>query len=219
MKLLRARCALPVAAATLVAAISGASLAGAQPAHPMTFTDLVSIPRISDVQLSPDGRFVSYTLGRFDWDADASVPHVWVREISGPSPRQLTMGGPESFARWAPDSKRLMYWTRGQLYLVPVEGDQPRQLTHHQTSVLAPPGGYATSGPVWSPDGSTIYFVAKDPPKPQTAVKSPLITFEETDFDQQHLWRVDVASGKEEQVRKAISPCFRASVCRATEST
>ena len=38
--------------------------------RPMTLLDLIAVPRITDVQLSPDGGSVIYTLGRNDWKAD-----------------------------------------------------------------------------------------------------------------------------------------------------
>lgn len=43
---------------------------GAQTARPMTLVNLAEIPRVQDVQLSPDGRFVSYMLARADWKAN-----------------------------------------------------------------------------------------------------------------------------------------------------
>ena len=139
-------------------------------------------------------------LSRMDWKVGGLVPHIWIQAVAGGAPRQLTIGNGELLARWAPDSKNLMFLVRGQLFLVPAEGGEPRQLTHHATGVMPPPGGMGISGASWSPDGASIYFVARGTPKAATGIKNPLVTFEETDFEQQHVWKIDVATGKEQKV-------------------
>src|SRR5215475_10331666 len=58
--------------------------------RPMTLIDVCSVPRITDAQLSPDGRFVSYNLGRSDWRANRAVTHIWKQPIGGGPPVQLT---------------------------------------------------------------------------------------------------------------------------------
>jgi dipeptidyl aminopeptidase/acylaminoacyl peptidase len=202
MRLFGARRGLLVALAATSVVSAGGMSARAQGPRPMTLNDLVSIPRISDVQLSPDGRFVSYMLARVDWKADLLVPHIWRQAVSGGPPLQLTHGAGEALARWSPDSKRLLYFFRGQLFVVAADGGEPRQLTHHATNVLPPPPGVAISGFTWAPDGSSVYFVAKDAPRAESggARPSPLVIFEESDVAQQHVWKVDVSTGAEQRI-------------------
>src|SRR5215467_4565002 len=74
---------------------------GAQGPRPLTLISLAEIPRITDVQLSPDGRSLSYMLGRADWKANVPVSHIWRQAVSGGSPVQLTSGeSGELIARW-----------------------------------------------------------------------------------------------------------------------
>ena len=78
MSHLRVRLSLPLALLAVFIALAGGSAAQAQTRRLMSLTDLASIPRITDVQLSPDGRFVSYMLAQVDWKADALVRrHIW----------------------------------------------------------------------------------------------------------------------------------------------
>jgi len=172
----------------------------AQGARPMTLVDLIELPRIIDPQLSPDGRFVSYTLSRADWASGRQIPHIWVRPVSGGAPVQRTNGSGEDVARWSPDSKTLLFRAGNQIHLVPAEGGSPRQLTTHVTNVLMSPS--PTTLPTWAPDGSAIYFVAADVRSgaQRGAADSGVTIFGQTDFAQQHLWKVTIASGGEEKV-------------------
>ena len=82
--------------------------------------------------------------------------------MSGGAPVQLTNGDGEIFARWSPDSRTIFYWSANQLWLMAADGSNAKQLTHHATAVMGPPPGMAIAGPSWSPDGSSVYFVARD---------------------------------------------------------
>jgi len=183
---------------TAVATLIGGLRSGAQSPKPLTLISLAEIPRISDVQLSPDGRFVSYTLGRADWKAGRSVPHIWRQAVAGGTPTQLTSGeSGEALARWSPDSRTLFYSSRGQLWLIAAEGGAPKQLTRHTTGVSG------SAPPVWSPDGSSIYFVADDPPtdaqRERDRVRDDVYVFEQN-FSQSHLWKIGVETGVEQKL-------------------
>jgi dipeptidyl aminopeptidase/acylaminoacyl peptidase len=160
----------------------------------MTVADLTAVPRVIEVQLSPDGRQILYTVQRVDWKVDRFVPHLWRRPVDGGAPAQLTDGPGEVLARWSPDGRSICYWSRNQLFLVSADGGEPRALTRHATGVAPDP-------PVWAPDGSAVYFLAKDAPATPAGSRPPdLVTFEETDFQQQHVWSVRLADGAERKV-------------------
>jgi dipeptidyl aminopeptidase/acylaminoacyl peptidase len=192
----------PIAGA-LVATLGG-SIVGphAQGARPMTLVNLAELPRVQDVQLSPDGRHVSYMLAQADWTANRLVPHIWRQTIGGGSPVQLTStDGGDSFARWSPDSRALLFIARGdggaQIFTVPAEGGPVTQVTHQ------PSGVSSAAPPAWSPDGSAIYYLANDPPSTEHAdrqrQRDDVYAFE-GDATRRHLWRVNVASGAAQKV-------------------
>src|SRR5438132_9951417 len=111
------------------------TLAGrAQTGRPMTLVDIAQVPRILDVQLAPDGRSVLYMLNRADWKANRQLPHLWKRDIGAAAPVQMTFGDAgESGGRWSPDGKTILFSRGGQIYLLPTDGGEPRQLTRHGT--------------------------------------------------------------------------------------
>jgi dipeptidyl aminopeptidase/acylaminoacyl peptidase len=181
-----------------IAALALSARPDAQARRPMTLVSLAEIPRVQDIQLSPDGRFVSYMLARADWTANRQITHVWRQAVTGGSPLQLTTGeAGESLARWSPDSRTLLFLTGGQICLVAADGGAPRQLTHHATNV------YGGTAPAWSPDGASIYFLASDSPpdveRERERLRDDLFVFEQN-YKQRHLWKVTVATGVEQQL-------------------
>ena len=138
-----------------------------QTPRPMGIVDLLSIPRISDPQLSPSGQEVLYTRADADWKSGRRVSHIWRASIDGGQPVQLTSGAEgESGPRWSPDGKTIAFAAKrgdnefAQIYLLPVDGGEARQLTAHASAICSPSscGGEMT----WTPDGAAIYFKASD---------------------------------------------------------
>jgi len=170
----------------------------AQSPRPLTLISLAEIPRVQDVQLSPDGRTVSYMLARADWKTGLLLTHIWRQSTAGGPPTQLTSGeSGELLARWSPDSRSLFYLSRGQIWLSPADGGTPRQITRHSTGV------YGGAPPAWSPDGSSIYFLANDPPtdaeRERERLRDDVYAFDQ-DFRQHHLWKIAVDTGVEQKL-------------------
>ena len=190
------------AGAIAVVAGSGARVPHAQSRRPLSLVSLAEIPRVQDVQLSPDGQAVSYMLARADWKANRMLPHLWRQAIAGGPPVQITNTETgESLARWSPDGQTLLFLGRGsvgqQIFLVNAAGGTPRPLTRHATSV------YGGAVPAWSPDGSTIYFLASNPPtdleRERQRLRDDVYVFEE-DYQQRQLWKIDVGTGAEQKL-------------------
>ncbi len=77
-------------------------------AHPFNVHDLVMLDRVSDPQLSPDGRFAAFSLRSTDYAANKGVNAVYVLDLhGGAAPVKVVSGG--SSARWSADGKSLFY--------------------------------------------------------------------------------------------------------------
>jgi TolB protein len=98
---------------------------------------------------SPDGSQLA--LAPFQGNAS-----MWVADSVGGNQRQLTPEGLESAFQWSPDGKEIAYVSRrtgtGDIWVTPVAGGAPRQLTRDIRNDLSP---------VWSPDGKWIAFVSQ----------------------------------------------------------
>jgi dipeptidyl aminopeptidase/acylaminoacyl peptidase len=196
------RASLPTLAALAIALCVPPAAPHAQAPKPMTLQDLASIPRTGDPQLSPDGTHVAYFLQRVDAEADHYIPHIWLQSVGGGGAVQITNGTGERIPRWSPDGRSLLYYSpsAGQIFVVPAAGGEAKALPKHATRVVLTNVSPSDAGIAWSADSRFVYFIARDPASPARAKAGQLTVFEQTDFVQQQLWKVEVATGIEQQV-------------------
>lgn len=127
-----------------------ASVAFAQQNRPFTIEDLLKVRRVSDPQLSPDGKTVAFTIGDVNFDGNRAVNQIYVVSIAGGEVKQLTSGEKSASApRWSPDGKKIAYVTGSQIWRMDRDGSDKEQVTKISTGA---------GGPVWSPDGNWLAF-------------------------------------------------------------
>src|SRR5579863_2231669 len=100
----------PLACLAATLALAGPAAPAAPAGAPFTVEDLVRLKRVSDPQLSPDGRYVAYVQRETDMEADQGRTSLWLAEPGGGAPRRLTGGRTgDSSPRWASDSRTLYF--------------------------------------------------------------------------------------------------------------
>ena len=103
----------PSALCLLLAACAALQPAGAAPAsRPFTAKDLVTLDRVSEPQVSPDGRSVLYTLRTVNFDANTAQKSIWRMQTSRPeaAAQRLTATGSQAWSpRWSPDGSTVYF--------------------------------------------------------------------------------------------------------------
>ncbi|MBV9956853.1 MAG: PD40 domain-containing protein, partial [Acidobacteria bacterium] len=93
----------------------------AQQSAQFTINDLLKVRRLSDPQLSPDGKWIAYNVGDVNMDANKAINQIYLLPVGGGEPKQLTNGSSSSSTpRWSPDGTRLAYVNGGQLMMLTV---------------------------------------------------------------------------------------------------
>jgi dipeptidyl aminopeptidase/acylaminoacyl peptidase len=110
------------------------SHASSSDTHPFSIHDMLAMDRLSDHQVSPDGRWIVFTLRKTDLEADKGRTDLWLIGSGGTDLRRLT-SHPEGDVnpRWAPDGKSVWFIsTRSdspQVWRIPVDGGEAQQVT------------------------------------------------------------------------------------------
>ncbi|CAM4324305.1 S9 family peptidase [Zobellia nedashkovskayae] len=163
----------------------------------MSIKDFLSIPSVSNIQISPDGKSILYILTESNWKANKQINHVWQVDSNGKQTKQLTFGlGNDSEPLWSPNGKWIIFLSKrnadkgSQIYLMRSDGGESRQLTKHSTSV---------ANLSWSTDSKKIFFIANDSmtdiEQHSKIDKNDVFPFEEN-YKQKHLWQVDLEANK-----------------------
>ena len=123
--------------------------------HAITFDDMMQMHRLAEAQVSPDGKWVVYTVSTPDLDANRGVSNIWIVPTTGGAAWQLTQSGRDSSPVWSPDGKTIAFLSSrsgdSQVYLLSLDGGEAKPLTHVST------GADIVK---WSPDGKTIAFTS-----------------------------------------------------------
>ncbi|GAB3946949.1 S9 family peptidase [Spirosoma harenae] len=124
-----------------------------------TIDQSISMKNVSNPQLSPDGKWVAYTLTRTNWDENAYDTDIWLVNTTTSERFQLTNSKKSnSSPAWSPDGKWLAFLStrddKSQLYLISPTGGESRPLTKFETGVTSFK---------WSPTGKQIVFSATVP--------------------------------------------------------
>ena len=146
--------------ATTVAALLVAVplTAQAQARRPFNLDDLGKAKSVGDPQVSPDGKWIAYTVGTLDVEKDKRDSDIWMVSWDGKETLQLTSSkDSESRPRWSPDGKYLAFTTS--------RGDEDEKKKGSQVWLLNRSGGEAqkltdVKGGVddfeWSPDSTRL---------------------------------------------------------------
>ena len=150
----------------LAVALGQAAFSAGQPAkREVKIDDFARLKSVGDPQLSPDGKWVAYTVGTIDLEKDKRDTDLWMVGWDGGEEIRLTTSPEgESRPRWSPDNRYLAFLAS--------RGDEDQKKKGSQVWLLDRRGGEALrltdikggiSDFTWSPDGKRLVLVVNDP--------------------------------------------------------
>ena len=125
---------------------------------PLTHEKLWMMKRVGAPTVSPDGKWVVYSVLEPSYEPDKEASDLWVVAADGRSaPRRLThTRAAEKGVVWSPDSRAIAFATRregdeaDQIYVLDLAGGgEARRITNLSTGAASPQ---------WRPDGQAILF-------------------------------------------------------------
>jgi dipeptidyl aminopeptidase/acylaminoacyl peptidase len=132
----------------------------AQAKHPFTFEDMMKLKRVGEPVVSPDGKWVLFSVVDVDLEANTKTPHIWIVPTAGGHEKEIIADQDADRPRWSPDGRHFAFlstkevgsqvWIAEFNYL-----DGTVTGVHRLTSIAT-----EASGELWSPDGKNILFTS-----------------------------------------------------------
>src|SRR5882672_2702021 len=148
-------------AAPQTAAAQAAAPQATSPLAPITHQTLWMMKRVGAPIVSPDGKWVVFSVLEPSYETDKAVSDLWLVSTDGlKAPRRITnTKAPEDDVAWSPDSTGIAFSTKRegddveQIYILDVaQGGEARRLTNLSTGA---------KNPKWRPDGKAILFESR----------------------------------------------------------
>ena len=159
--------------------------------------DTLRISNVGNPRISPDGEWVLYTVASRDMDDDelSRHTHLYRVRVDGTGGRQLTRGDSSaSSPQWFPSGDKFAFLREvdeeSQVFAMHTDGGEAWQVTDSEEGA----GSYGLS-----PDGSKIWFVARDPEtaeQKRRAKQHDDAVVVDAEFRFSHLWLHDMEAGE-----------------------
>ncbi len=148
--------------------------------RPMTFEDMMHMKRLGETAVSPDGKWLAYSVTTVDLEQNTKTPELWLQRIEGGDPMKLVIGGPgDSGLQFSSDGKRILFLSSarsgqpGSQQIVIADFDSATGTTAHTRVVTNI--STEVDNAKWTPDGKFIVFTSNVYPD------CPAITFDNTE--------------------------------------
>jgi Tol biopolymer transport system component len=121
---------------------------------------MMKLKRVGEPEVSPDGKWVIFSVVDVDVDANTKTPHIWIVPTAGGQQRVLTANQDGDRPRWAPDGKRFAFLSTkdggSQVWVAEFDSANGTAAFARRVTFLAT----EADGELWAPDGKHILFAS-----------------------------------------------------------
>ncbi len=158
--LLLALVAVPAVAVAADTAVVNTEFSKTEGVHPFNIRDLVMMDRVSDPQLSPEGRYAAFGVRSTDYAANKGVNAIYVLDLASHGAKPVKVVGKGSSARWSADGRSLYFVAPAkdvaQLWRIDLGGENGLNLAGHAAAVQVSSGPLDINDYKLSPDGKQV---------------------------------------------------------------
>lgn len=149
----------------LIFLVSTNSISAQESKRPITIDDFFKLKEVKDPKVSPDGKWIAYTVSEPDLKEDKKETRIWMVPAAGGEAIPMTAKGYSAGSpRWSPDGKFLSFLAsrgkdkegeeeKAQVWTLNRNGGEAQQVTNTKQGV---------SGYEWSPDGKRMLLLIRD---------------------------------------------------------
>jgi dipeptidyl aminopeptidase/acylaminoacyl peptidase len=146
------------------ALLLAATLASAQTAkRPMTFEDMMHMKRLGSTAVSPDGKWLGYSVTTVDLEKNTKTAELWLQPIAGGDPIKLSVGQPgDDGIQFAPDGKHILFLSSRELASQQVYTADFDTATGSASNVRHASANWdGVDNAKWAPDSQSIAYTAE----------------------------------------------------------
>ncbi len=153
--------ALAVAFTAYSAAQDAPAAQAPQPKRPMTFEDLMQMKRLGDTAVSPDGKWLAYSVTTVDLAQNTKTAELWLQAIAGGEPMKLAVGqAGDSGVQFSASGNRILFLSSReggqQVWVADFDGATGATSNAKKLTAIATEADNAK----WSPDSKSIVFTS-----------------------------------------------------------
>jgi len=127
----------------------------------MTFEDMMQMKRLGETAVSPDSRWLAYSVTTVDLEQNTKTAELFIQFIAGGEPKSLSVAGPGDHGlQFSPDGKHVLFISSRsgseQVWVAEFNSSDGSTSNPKELTAIPTEAGNA----IWSPDSSSVVFTS-----------------------------------------------------------